>query len=150
MTLEVADAIVHGLRPADPDEWAPDYPTEATLVAASMVVAAAAEGREEELWGSYQVVRRDTGRVIGGGGFGRTPPDARGEVHVGYSIAPSERGAGFAAEAVRGLVAWALGRPGVARVLAETARTNEEGLRTYEAAGMRRRAGGGDVVVLEA
>jgi RimJ/RimL family protein N-acetyltransferase len=150
MTLDVARAIVDGLRPADPGDWAPDYPTEATLVAASMVVAAAAEGREEELWGFYQVVRRDTGRVVGGGGFGRTPPDARGEVHVGYSIAASERGAGFAAEAVRGLVDWALAHPEVMRVLAETAATNAEGIATYEAAGMRRRAGTGDVVVLEA
>ena len=150
MTLDVAQAIVDGLRPADPAAWAPDYPTEAALVAASMIVAAAAEGREEELWGSYQLVRRDTGRVIGGGGFGRTPPDARGEVHVGYSIAASEQGAGFAAEAVRGLVGWALGRPDVTRVLAETATTNARGIATYEAAGLRRRAGAGDVVVLEA
>ena len=150
MTLEVAEAIVDGLRPADPDEWAPDYPTDATLIGASMLVAAAAEGREDELWGFYQSIRRDRGRVVGGGGFGRTPPDAGGEVHVGYSIAPSERGAGFEVEAVRGLVGWALRHPGVTRVLAETAATNEDGLAVYAAAGMRRRPDGGDVVVFEA
>jgi RimJ/RimL family protein N-acetyltransferase len=84
------------------------------------------------------------------GGAGCYPPDEHGVVQVGYSIAPSELGQGFAAEAVRGLVAWLHDQPGVVRVVAETATTNDEGLEVYAAAGMHAAGLHDDLVVFEA
>jgi RimJ/RimL family protein N-acetyltransferase len=149
LSLDVAEAILYGERPAG-QAWATDYPTEAALIGASMVVTAVAHSRDPGPWTVHQVFRRDTGEAIGSGGYAMTPPDADGVVRVGYSLVPSERGHGFAAEAVRALVDFARSQPGVTRVVAETAHTNDEGLEVYAAAGMHPAALDGDVVVFEA
>lgn len=49
----------------------------------------------------------------------KQPPD-RGIVDIGYGIAPSRQGRGFAGRAVGEIVAWARGRPDVLAVTAET------------------------------
>lgn len=137
LSLEVAEAIVGGLRPPG-DEWAPDYPTEATLVAASILVTAERSQQELGPWTAFQVLRRDCDRAIGGCGFALGGPGEDGAVQVTFSIVPSEQGQGFGREAVRAAVAWALRQPGVARVVAETAVTNALGVDVFEGAGMRR------------
>lgn len=149
LSYDEALAMVHGQRPVE-DRWAPDYPTDASLVAAGLVVTAEAEGRRLEPWTAYQIVRRADGRVIGGCGFPLGGPDPQGRVLLGFSIVDSAVGENYPSEALSALIAWAKAQPGVTRVLAETASTNLLGLRVYENAGMRRAGSDGDLVFFEA
>lgn len=67
------------------------------------------------------------GKVVGDcGWFG--PPDAEGEVEIGYGLAPSVRGRGLGTEAVRALLAW-VRQQGAVRVRAEVLPGNEASLR---------------------
>jgi RimJ/RimL family protein N-acetyltransferase len=148
LQLDEALAMVHGQRPVE-ERWAPDYPTDASLVAASLVVTAEAEGRPLGSWGAYQIVRRADGKVVGGVGFPIGGPDPQGRVLMGFSIVESAAGESYAAEALRAVIAWAKAQPGVTRVLAETAATNTRGVDVYEQAGMRRAGSDGQLVFFE-
>jgi RimJ/RimL family protein N-acetyltransferase len=57
------------------------------------------------------------GEVVGSAGF-VGPPNERGELELGYGILEEHRNRGYATEAGGALVAWALARPGVERVIA--------------------------------
>jgi len=58
-------------------------------------------------------------------------------VTVGYGLAPGARGQGYATEALRVVVAWALARPEVVAVEADTTHANLPSQRVMERAGMR-------------
>lgn len=79
-------------------------------------------GREE--WGSEWRIALADGTVVGGIGFKGTP-DEDGLVEVGYGIDAAYRRTGYATEAVKGMVRWALGQPGVRCVTAQTEPDNE-------------------------
>ena len=98
--------------------WAPGGPYGGTRDACRMIVKAAEGGVYQPGWGAFAIVRLEDGAAIGGVGF-HGPPDA-GSVEIGYDLAESARGRGFATEAVRLLTAHALAVPGVTRVLAHT------------------------------
>lgn len=51
------------------------------------------------------------------------PPDAFGTTEIGYSVLPEATGLGYATEAVKALLAWALGN-GASRVIAHTTPSN--------------------------
>jgi RimJ/RimL family protein N-acetyltransferase len=144
-----AEAMLHGRRPSEA-RWAPDYPTDGTLVAAGVIVTAAAEGRELWPFTSFQIIRRADGVAVGGCGFLVGAPDDDGRVHVSFSLVESAGGHGLAAEAMGALIEFAKRQPGVTRVLAETAQTNTAGLEVYEQAGMRLAGWDGELVLLEA
>src|SRR5918999_4098892 len=91
---------------------------------------------EEAAWWARLLVRRDTGAAVGWAGF-TGPPDETGTVTVGYAVYPACRGHGFATEAVRGLVLWALAQPGVARVRATIPPGDAPSRRVAERAGLR-------------
>lgn len=148
LELEVAEAIIEGARPPG-EEWAHDYPSDATLVAASIVVAAAREGGDLGPWTAFQIRRRDTGMAIGGVGYALGPPGHDGAVQVTYSIVPSQQGRGYGREAVRAAVEYARAH-GVERVVAETAATNDHGIGVFEGAGMRRSGEQDGIVFFEA
>lgn len=146
--LADAAAIVHGHRPPGA-RWADGYPTDATLVVAGLVVTAEGDGAGGlGPYRGYQVVRRDDGMVIGDCGF-LGPPDARGEVHVGFGVAEVAGGYRLAGEALQGLIAWAHRQEQVERVVAEAAPTNIASLRVLEQAGMRRVGEESGIVVFE-
>ncbi len=67
------------------------------------------------------------------GGFKGPPQD--GTAEIGYAVLPQFRGLGYATEMVGGLVRWALGQPGVARVVAETEWANPASVRVLRKAG---------------
>jgi 8-oxo-dGTP pyrophosphatase MutT (NUDIX family) len=73
--------------------------------------------------------------VVGDAGF-LGPPEG-GRVELGYSVLPDHRGKGYATEAARALVAWALGQPGVERVVADPELDNAASRRVLEKIGMR-------------
>jgi RimJ/RimL family protein N-acetyltransferase len=100
------------------------------------VLTAAQGGRDLGPFGTYQIIRRDDGAVIGACGF-QGPPDDMGAVRVGYGLAESARRQGFATEALKGLLRWAADQDGLTAVLADTTRTNVRSQRVMQRAGMR-------------
>ena len=114
----VAGLLARGESPAE-QVWADGYPLDGTLVAAAMLLRGVASGADGPGFGMYQLVDRETVRVLGDVGF-HGPPDDSGDVEIGYGIAAPRRGQGLATEAVRALVGWALAQPGVRRVVAGT------------------------------
>jgi ribosomal-protein-alanine N-acetyltransferase len=78
-----------------------------------------------------------TSTLVGYGGF-KGPPDAAGEVELGYSIAPGWRGRGLATAAARALVQAALRDPRVTAVVAHTLPEPGPSVRVLEKAGFGR------------
>ncbi|MET9149484.1 GNAT family N-acetyltransferase [Streptomyces sp. NPDC004042] len=97
--------------------WVEDGPWRGTREAAGMTVKAYESGVHRAEWGLFVLVRREDGRAVGGMGF-HGAPDEDGCAEVGYDLAPSARGRGYATEALRALSAWALARDGVRRLIA--------------------------------
>ena len=67
-----------------------------------MFLRATATHGEQRPFGYYRITRLADGRAIGGLGF-KSQPDG-GCVEIGYGLAPSARGDGYAAEAVIALL----------------------------------------------
>jgi RimJ/RimL family protein N-acetyltransferase len=63
------------------------------------------------------------------------PPGPDRSVEIGFSLVPDRRGRGYAGEAVRALVPWALRQPGVGAVDAHCDRQNAASVRVLERAG---------------
>ena len=135
LDLEEARSLLQGH--ADPERpWAPGYPVQGTFVAVDAYVRAVDVGVRPGPYGVYQLVRRADGQVVGDIGFhGRPARD--GAVTVGYGLAASARGYGYATEALRAVLAWALAQPEVSRVEADTTHANLPSQRVLERAGMR-------------
>jgi RimJ/RimL family protein N-acetyltransferase len=74
-------------------------------------------------WGGWIILMGWTpggpDRAVGIGGF-FGPPDAAGEIEIGYAMLPSFREQGLATEAVEGLLGWALNDERVKSVRAHT------------------------------
>lgn len=88
-------------------------------------------------FGAWVMVERTSGAVVGDIGF-MGPPDETGAVEVGYSVLPDRRRRGYATEAARGIVAWALDQPGVKSVTASCDPHNAGSIKTLERAGFAR------------
>jgi len=87
-------------------------------------------------WWTWLTVEQASGQVTGAIGFGG-PPDAEGAVMIGYATYPGAASHGFATEATRALIHWALAQPGVARVCASIPPENAPARRVAEKVGMR-------------
>lgn len=119
--VEPSDAHAVLGRERQPD-WASDYPTEGDIVIAGLV--AQSSEREPHPYVPYKITLRESGQVIGGCGF-LGPPDASGNVEIGYGLVPSQRGKGIATEAVNGLLDTAWRDPVVKQVAAFTDMDNQ-------------------------
>ena len=78
----------------------------------------------------------ESGELVGLCSITRPPKD--GCVDIGYGIAPSRRGLGYATRAVGEIVRWASDRPDVAALTAETSTANLASQRVLEANGFVR------------
>ena len=74
-------------------------------------------------------------QLVGGGGFKGAP--SNGVVEVGYETRVSWRRRGYAAEAVRSQVAWALSQSDVTRIIAETRHDNAGSIGVLRKLGFR-------------
>lgn len=75
---------------------------------------------QRDAWGlGFAVAHIETQQIIGTAGF-KGPPDADGVVEIAYGIVPSFERRGYATEAARALVDYALGTGEVHRVIAHT------------------------------
>ncbi len=133
---EEARALAAGIN-QNGHAWAPGYPLGSTLLRAELTVAAAALKRPHGRFGTYQIIRRSDGMVLGDAGF-MGPPDATGAISVGCGIAPDVRGRGYATEALIALLAWAREQSGLTCVLADTTRSNNAAQRLLERVGLHR------------
>jgi RimJ/RimL family protein N-acetyltransferase len=135
LDTEEARALLQGK--ADPERpWLAGYPIQGTLIAVEAFLRAIDNGTDPGAYGVYQLVRASDGRVVGDIGF-HGPPNPSGSVTVGYGLAPAARGQGYATEALRALVAWALAQPEVTSIEADTTHANLPSQRVMERAGMR-------------
>jgi [ribosomal protein S5]-alanine N-acetyltransferase len=125
-----------------------DRPTASRLIGASLPNAwpqpdlldvlpmQAAATSEDEQFGIWLMIERDTDIVVGDIGFMGPPDD--GSVEIGFSVIPDRRRRGYASEAVVRLVAWALEQPEISEVVARSDADNEASARTLSAAGFIR------------
>jgi RimJ/RimL family protein N-acetyltransferase len=123
----VADA------PGPEDRWAEGFPREDDAGPAKAIAAAEADPGP---FGVYALVPRSHGRVIGTAGF-FGPPDAAGEVTIGYGMVEPEWGQGYGTEAVAALVAISR-EHGVTAVNADTDLDNVGSQRVLEKNGFER------------
>jgi ribosomal-protein-alanine N-acetyltransferase len=97
----------------------------------------AALAPDQAQFGIWLIVERESGNVVGDTGFHGPPADDK-TIEIGYSVIPDRRRRGYATEAVRALVDWARGQPGVDAVVAGCEENNQASIRTLEALGFRR------------
>ena len=133
--IDVAEAGRIVARSAGPaDAWADDFPFEGDVGAVGGFLRATAALGEQRPFGYYRITRRSDGRAVGGIGF-KGQPDGDC-VEIGYGLAPSARGHGYAAEAVIALLTVAADH-GLLRVIADTTVDNIASQRTLIRAGFR-------------
>ncbi|MGA2305131.1 MAG: GNAT family N-acetyltransferase [Acidimicrobiales bacterium] len=133
--IDVAEAeriVARSVGPAD--NWADDFPFEGDVVAVGGFLRATASLGEQRPFGYYRIARLSDGRAVGGIGF-KGQPDG-GCVEIGYGLAPSARGHGYAAEAVIALLTVAADH-GLSRVIADTTPGNIASQRTLVRSGFR-------------
>jgi RimJ/RimL family protein N-acetyltransferase len=92
---------------------------------------------ERATWGARAYISLETREIVGMGGF-TGPPDERGLVTMGYSVFPEFQRLGYASEAARKLVDWALSQPGVVAVQATISPRNIASERVAAYAGLHR------------
>jgi RimJ/RimL family protein N-acetyltransferase len=134
-------------RPFDWPRWWPDETDRRVL----RIWQARAAVERNVVWGPRALVD-ELGRMVGHAGFHVPPqplavalgdatfvgvrePDVEGVVELGYTIFPSERGRGYATEAVTALVEWAVETEEVRVVLAAIVHGNDASVRVLERVG---------------
>ena len=137
------------LRPIDPKsaadlcgggdggfDWVAGGPYEGTRDACAALSGAALAGVFDPDWGAYAIVRTEDGRALGGVGF-HGPPSG-GVVEIGYDLADSARGLGYATEAARAVCGYALEQSEVEVVVAHTDPENSASQRVVARVGFTR------------
>lgn len=142
LELRPLPAAVAGVLPGDreaaarllgvslSDEW----PQTDLLDVLPLQAAASPDG---EAFGVWLIIERESATVVGDIGF-MGPPGVDRVVEIGYSVIPVRRGRGYATEAARALVTWALGQPQVEVVVAGCDRKNAASIRVLERIGFAR------------
>jgi RimJ/RimL family protein N-acetyltransferase len=131
--IDVAEAErIVALRAGPADTWADDFPFEGDVGAVGNFLHATATHGEQRPFGYYRITRLSDGRAIGGLGFKGQPDGSC--IEIGYGLAPSARGHGYATEAVIALLTVAADH-GLSRVIADTTVDNIASQRTLIRAG---------------
>lgn len=115
-----ADLVAGGTGGFD---WVEGGPFAGTRDAAGMLMKTYEAGAHRPEWGMFVLVREEDGLAVGGIGY-HGPPNEEGLVEIGYDLATSARGQGYATEALRALSAWALAHDDVKTVFAVVDRAN--------------------------
>jgi RimJ/RimL family protein N-acetyltransferase len=137
-TPEIAQADLEGdrarlselLGARVPEGWPPDLWTEAALRHQLVWMA---QEPDATGWGTWYVVRRKDPLLVGAVGLKGRPRD--GTVEIGYTLVPEAQGRGYATEASRALVGFALADPEVRRVVAQTQPHHAPSIRVMERLG---------------
>jgi RimJ/RimL family protein N-acetyltransferase len=114
--LAGSTALAQALHVPPPDTWPPELYERDDLERMRALLQVPVHAG----WAVYYLLERGTPpHLVGVAGFAGAP-GADGVVDVGYSILPAYRRRGLATEAVGALLQYALARPGVRCVAAET------------------------------
>jgi len=132
------DALASLLGVAIPSDWPPgEYDRAALEFFRAQLVAG---GAERVGWYSWYALTRDPqGRraaLVAGAGY--LGPPAEGTAEIGYSVMPSARRQGFAAEIAAALVGHAFTVPSVRQVIAHTTDANVASTRVLLRCGFER------------
>lgn len=79
----------------------------------------------------WMVIDKTSNRLVAELGF-KGPPNARGEVEIGYGTFPRCRGRGYMPEAIQGMLGWARKLAGVKSLTAETEQDNESSIQVLK------------------
>jgi ribosomal-protein-alanine N-acetyltransferase len=116
-----------------PDNWPPESAADALPLFLQWIEAAP----DQVGWFAWYAVTPLDGSsvpvLVASGGFKGPPRD--GEAEIGYSVLPQFQRQGYATEMVHGLVRWAMGQPGVVRIVAETEWANPASVRVLSKLG---------------
>ncbi|MFD1171062.1 GNAT family N-acetyltransferase [Oceanobacillus picturae] len=88
-------------------------------------------------WGVWVVIEKEEEKIVGDIGF-KGKPDFKKTVEVGYGIVPSAQNKGYATEAVRAIIDWALTSVNVEKILAECHVDNIASIRVLEKINMQK------------
>ncbi|MFF8556370.1 GNAT family N-acetyltransferase [Streptomyces sp. NPDC015501] len=116
------------------EPWAPGYPDEGDVAGARRFLRSCASTGDPQPFGPYEIRRRQDGFAVGGVAFHGLADD-RGIVTIGYGLAPSAQGRGYATEALRALLEFARAN-GVKGVEGDTDQQNVASQRVMNAVGM--------------
>ena len=133
--IDVAEGTRIVSRKAVPtDLWVDDFPFDGDVSAVTMFLTATTAFGEQRPFGYYRIDRMSDGRAVEGVGF--KSKLVANCVEIGYGLAPSARGRGYAREAIVGMLEIAR-KFGVETVTADTARDNLSSQRSLIRAGFQ-------------
>jgi len=143
ITLEIVEAVLldrreHVQRLANatlPSQWPGRALVERAFCASLDRIRADPEAR---LWGDRLMIRRDEGggrRLVGSVIFAGRPGDD-GVAEIGYGVEQAMQGQGYASEAARAMVEWALAQRETRSVRATTMPFHRASIRVLERAGL--------------
>ena len=127
ISREEAARIAAG-EPGPEDRWAEGFPREDDADPAAGLASAQ---QDPAPFGVYALVPADHGRTIGTAGF-FGPPDADGEVTIGYGMVEPEWGRGYGTQAVAQLIGICRVHGGVSAINADTDLDNVGSQRVLE------------------
>jgi [ribosomal protein S5]-alanine N-acetyltransferase len=124
-------ALAHLLDTPTPASWPPPLNDEHSQ---QYFLASLQKGEVRDVgWNLWFCVRRELRELIGNAGFKGSPK--AGLVEIGYSMLEVYQRQGYATEAVRGLLGWALQNPQIQRVVADTLPGLTPSIRVMEKSG---------------
>ena len=97
-------------------------------------------------WRSFWWIVRGSDRAVLGSANFKAPPDAAGEVEIGYGLNARHEHNGYMTETVRALSAWALRQDGVRAVTALTETDNAASQRVLLRCGFEEAARGDEIL----
>lgn len=104
------------------------------IAAAGTRLAAIMAQTEARGFGHWALIERGTGAIVGSAGF--RPVEGDDELEVGFTVAPSQWGKGYAVEGTRACLRWGFDR-GAKRIRALTMPANTHARRVLETCGMK-------------
>lgn len=142
ITLAVVEAMLAGRRAEAeglvnaslPDAW----PGRALIERAFCAkLPAIRDNPDVRLWGDRVMITRQGPRRVVGSVVFHGAPDANGAVEIAYGVEQDAQGIGYATEATRACVDWALAQPDVRAVRATTPPWHAASRRVLDKLGMR-------------
>jgi RimJ/RimL family protein N-acetyltransferase len=128
---EAAEALLHAPLP---ESWPGRALIERAFVAS---LEAIRENPEKRLWGDRVMIARGDRRIVVGSVVFHGAPDDDGNCEIAYGVEQASQRQGYATEAVRVSVEWALAQPGVRAVRATTPPWHTASRRVLEKVGMQ-------------
>jgi RimJ/RimL family protein N-acetyltransferase len=153
MTVSIVECVMTGdreraesiLQATMPLAWPNHALVERAFYASLEAIRANPEVR---LWGDRVMVTRGSERRVVGSVVFHGAPDEGGSIEVAYGVEDDSQRQGFATEATRACVEWAIAHPGVRVVRATTPSWHTASQKVLERCGLRR-CGTSDAIIGE-